>query len=76
MSITKRQQKAFLRPFQTPEGMLPTDFLVITPDGTVIPLCPEVLGVDWAAIRAKMADLDTSQMLTLGDILHENELDH
>jgi hypothetical protein len=63
-----KNRKPFLKPFNVPEGMQDGDFCVIAPDGTVVPLCPEVLGVDWPAIRKKLAGLDRSRLLSLADI--------
>lgn len=64
----KKQRMPFLKPFDVPDGMRPDDFFVVAPDGTVVPLCPDVLGVSWEEIRAKMADIDSSRLMTLREI--------
>ena len=57
-----------MKPYAWPQGMQAGDLVAIAPDGTVVPLCPEVLGDDWATIRARLADIDRSKLLSLTDI--------
>jgi hypothetical protein len=64
----KKRRQPFLKPYAWPEGMQAGDLVAIAPDGTVVPLCPEVLGDDWATIRARLADIDRSKLLSLADI--------
>jgi hypothetical protein len=44
------------------------DLVVVAKDGTVVPLCAEVLGCDWETIRAKLSGIDHSTLPKASDI--------
>ena len=64
----KRKRKPFLKPYKWPEGMQPGDLVAIDKDGNVYPICPEIVGKSWEEIRAFLAPLDRSHILSLDDI--------
>jgi hypothetical protein len=53
-----------------------TALVVGAPDGTVVPLCPEVLGDDWATIRARLADIDSISLPSLSDLMRDKDCDN
>jgi hypothetical protein len=63
-----KKRKPFLKPFDVPEGMQDDDLFAVHTDGTVIPLCPEVLGDGRLTIRKKLADIDRSSLFTLKEL--------
>lgn len=58
------------------EGWRDGDLVAVAPDGTVVPLCPEVLGCDWDTIRAKLADIDPATLPSLSDLRRDKRNDN
>jgi hypothetical protein len=79
VTVGKHDVKAAQRSHMTSRCGLPerwTDLVVVAPDGTVVPLCPEVLGDDWATIRARLADIDRTSLPSLSDLMRDKDCDN